>query len=75
LHGGIRKLSDRVILVKAKKSLNLIHSCVFLHLNHILIHVLDILSIQEDESLLDVEPESNDIFDVTDSHIDYLIKA
>lgn len=75
MHGGIRKFPDRVILIKAKKSLNLIHSCVFLHLNHILIHVLDILSIQEDESLLNVEPESNDIFDVTYTHFDNLIKA
>jgi hypothetical protein len=59
-----RPFSQIFRFVKAKDTLDLVQSDVFLHLKDIWVHMSDILAIAKDKGLLWVEAESNNIFNV-----------
>jgi hypothetical protein len=73
LSWGERPFTQILRFVKAKDTLDLVQRDVLLHLQDIWVHVSDILAIAKDKSLLWVEAESNNIFNVVQPVLDALV--
>lgn len=75
MDGRISELTNRIVLVKAEKTLYLIHCRILLNFNCVRIEMLDIMGVQKDEGPVKIKAEGNDILDVAETHVYNLIIA
>lgn len=57
-------LSDWVRVIEAEQTLDLVKGHSLLYLDRVGVQVLDVLCVQEDESLLRIEAEGDDVLNV-----------